>query len=86
MTLVVSTRVVWSPVRCFYQMFPISKNPFCLLECKRSVALSEALRGLISGREVISVLISVVHLELSLGSCAAVLTPQMPLAVGVGLI
>lgn len=37
---------------------------------------------LISGREVVSVLYSIAHWELSLGFGVAVLTPLTPLAVG----
>ncbi len=51
----------------FIKWSPAGKTSFCLLECERKCVLSEGLQGLISGWEVISVLISVIHLELSLG-------------------
>lgn len=79
------TTVVRVSREMLVSIVPAGKTSFCLLECKGRCVLSKGLQGLISGREVISVLISVVHLELSLGFDIGVLTPLIPLAAGVGL-
>jgi len=45
----------------------LSKVPQLKKKCKRRVALSDGLHGLISGRELISALISAVYFKLAAG-------------------